>query len=75
MPLFVSGAALSGVDLAPLGVTLAQAVQSFPEGSVLTRRCLDDILISSVVKKALRKIKDVIVQAAPELTFSSEEPD
>lgn len=67
--------ALSEVYLTSLDSALGQVVQSFPAGSVMIKRYVDDILVCSVEKGALPKIKDFIVQAAPELTFSSEEPD
>ncbi|CAN8030099.1 unnamed protein product, partial [Ixodes persulcatus] len=60
---------LSEVYLAPLDVALGQA------GSVLLARYVDDILICSDVTDALQKVKDFRVQATPELTFSSEEPE
>lgn len=64
--------ALSEIYLAPLD--LKALVQSLLDQVVIIERFVDDILISSVVIQVLPMIKKGIIDAAPELSFSHEEP-
>lgn len=65
---------LSEMYLNQLDLKINRMLQSMPDGSVLIKRYVDNILVISREKGLLPRIKGLLTSAAPELVFRCEEP-